>query len=160
MEKKGAEGAAEQETKKLEMGLAEKYDLTNQKKKLKKKKKQNCLWVPRFGCMRLEDDVPTAEAGFNGKDQPPTHLIVTVNGIIGRFNECFDVIKHVTVCSVVCICSTLFITISADCCSFSCLSLEIHKVFVYFVIVLVFYFTCVQCTKLEICCEAICEGIP
>lgn len=82
MEKKGAEDAAEQKTKKLEMGLAEKDDLTNQKKKLKKKK-QNCLWVPRFGCMRLEDDVPTAEAGLNGKDQPPTHLIVTVNGIIG-----------------------------------------------------------------------------
>lgn len=101
MEKKGAESAAEKENKKLEMGLAEKDDLTNQKKKLKKKK-QNCLWVPRFGCLRLEDDVPTAEAGFNGKDQPPTHLIVTVNGIIGRFNECFVVIKHVvTVCSVV-----------------------------------------------------------
>ncbi|KAH6796176.1 hypothetical protein C2S51_037162 [Perilla frutescens var. frutescens] len=90
MENSGAEAVGEQENKKLEMGFEAKNELSNHKRKMKKKK---FLWIPRFGCMRLDDDFPVAEkpdvggfaveAGFNGKDQQPKHLIVMVNGIIG-----------------------------------------------------------------------------
>lgn len=101
MENSGADAMREQGNKEIEMGLEEKSKLSNQKKKMKKKKKRYSL-IPRFGCMRLDYDVPVAEkpnvdgsfdveAGCNEKDQAPRHLIVMVNGIIGRF----DVIKNV-----------------------------------------------------------------
>ncbi|KAI3465211.1 hypothetical protein Pfo_021874 [Paulownia fortunei] len=88
----GAETVREQENKEKEMGLEDKSKLSNKKKKVKKKRRYS--FIPRFGCMRLDDDVPVAEkpevdgsfdveAGCNGKDQAPTHLIVMINGIIG-----------------------------------------------------------------------------
>lgn len=81
MENRDAEAVGEQENKKSEVGLEAKNELSNQKKKMKKKKH---LWVPRFGCMRLDDGFPAAEMpDFNGNHQPPKHLIVMVNGIIG-----------------------------------------------------------------------------
>ncbi|XP_057794272.1 putative lipase YDL109C [Salvia miltiorrhiza] len=84
MENRGAEAVEEQESKKLEMDLEGRNDLSNQKKK-------RYSWIPRFACARLDDgDVAVAEKpdarGFdvsNRKDQSATHLILMVNGIIG-----------------------------------------------------------------------------
>lgn len=68
---------------------------SNQNKK--KKKKKGYYFLPRFGCLRSDGGVPTAEkperdggfsveaGGLNGRDRLPTHLVVMVNGIIGRF---------------------------------------------------------------------------
>lgn len=62
--------------------------------RLKSMKKQKIL--PRFGCLRLDDESPTVDkkiddggidmvsAGALNDRCDPTHLIVMVNGIIGR----------------------------------------------------------------------------
>ncbi|KAK4434286.1 putative lipase ROG1 [Sesamum alatum] len=80
-----------------QMGLEE-VNLSDQsiksKKIRKQKKKKRYRFIPRFGCMRLHDGVPAAEqpdaaggfdveAGCNGRNHLPTHLVVMVNGIIG-----------------------------------------------------------------------------
>lgn len=91
MEESVAETVREKESKQIEMGFGEESKLSNQKKK-------RFSLIPRFGCMRSDGEVPVTEkpnvdrgfdveASCNGKDQAPTHLIVMVNGIIGRF--CF-----------------------------------------------------------------------
>lgn len=90
----------EREDKEKEMDLVE-NNLSNQnimkkKRKRQKKKKKMYYFIPKFGCMRIDDGVPAAEkpaadggfdmeAGCNGRDHLPTHLVVMVNGIIGRF---------------------------------------------------------------------------
>lgn len=60
------------------------------------KKKRVSSFMPRFGCLRLDLDSPTVDekidgggvdmvsAGADRRGDPPTHLIITVNGIIGR----------------------------------------------------------------------------
>lgn len=70
---------------------------SNSSNQNKKKKKKGCYFLPRFGCLRSDGGVPTAEkperdggfsveaGGLNGRDRLPTHLVVMVNGIIGRF---------------------------------------------------------------------------
>lgn len=63
----------------------------NKKIKIKKKKqKLRNLFIPRFPCMKLDDEYPTideqaADGSFNmqATDRNPTHLVVMVNGIIG-----------------------------------------------------------------------------
>ncbi|KAG6422044.1 hypothetical protein SASPL_118605 [Salvia splendens] len=69
--------------------------LSNREIMKKKKKKLSYYLIPRFPCMRLDDGVTVAEtpagdgsfemeAGCSGRrDHSPTHLVVTVNGIIG-----------------------------------------------------------------------------
>ena len=61
-----------------------------------KKKQRKSLILPRFGCFRLDDESPTVDrkyddgsidmvsAGALEDRTDPTHLIVMVNGIIGR----------------------------------------------------------------------------
>ncbi|XP_073306884.1 uncharacterized protein [Primulina huaijiensis] len=96
---------------------------SDQENKPKKQKiTRTFYFVPKFGCMRLDDDIAAAEApdihgSFNveasreGKDYVPTHLIVMVNGIIGsaqdwryaakRFVKVFpeDVLVHCSECN-------------------------------------------------------------
>lgn len=62
----------------------------NNKIKNTKTKKRNKNYFPRFGCFRIEHD-DTGD-GFDiqvvdasGHSSNPTHLIVMVNGLIGRF---------------------------------------------------------------------------
>lgn len=61
-----------------------------QETKTKKNKRRNFL-IPRFGCMKLEDEYPTIDEpapdgsfSMHAVDRTPTHLVVMVNGIIGR----------------------------------------------------------------------------
>lgn len=76
---------------KSEMGMdeKEKNSAGNTVKKWRFKKRYYL-----FPCMRLDDEVPTVEtsAGDGGfqveateKDKKSTHLVVMVNGIIGRY---------------------------------------------------------------------------
>ncbi|KAK9166102.1 hypothetical protein Scep_001293 [Stephania cephalantha] len=66
---------------------------TTKKMKNKKKKSQRSF-VPKIGCLRFSDDYPTgygSDEGFTVEVDPastkdhrvPTHLVVTVNGIVG-----------------------------------------------------------------------------
>ncbi|KAL3634113.1 hypothetical protein CASFOL_021167 [Castilleja foliolosa] len=67
--------------------------LVENKLKMKKQKKKNYFFTPKFGCLRSNDAVPSAaaeadgafdvEAGGNKRDHLPTHLIIMVNGMIG-----------------------------------------------------------------------------
>lgn len=89
---------AEAENYRMELEKTETREIkteSNEKKvkvnKKKKKYKLRNLFIPRFGCMKLEDEYPTideqaADGSFNmqATDRNPTHLIVMVNGIIGR----------------------------------------------------------------------------
>ncbi|XP_057776520.1 putative lipase ROG1 [Salvia miltiorrhiza] len=61
---------------------------------MKKEEKKKLSFIPRFPCMRVDDSVPAvetpaADGGFDmeaackGRDHSPTHLVVTINGIIG-----------------------------------------------------------------------------
>lgn len=78
MESRDAEAVGQQENKKIQ--------LSNEKKKSRRKKKRYS-WIPRFPCARLDDDVSDV-GGFDvtsGEDQSAKHLVVMVNGIIGRF---------------------------------------------------------------------------
>lgn len=100
----------EKEDQEKQMGL-EGNNLSNQnikKKKTKKQKKRRYYFIPRFGCMRLDDGVPAAgqpdaaggfdvEAGCNGRNHLPTHLVVMVNGIIGRFENSNGYISSVSI---------------------------------------------------------------
>lgn len=59
-------------------------------KKKKKKKSKKSSFFPRFGCFRIEHDV--SGGGFDievvdesGQRPTPTHLIIMVNGLVGRF---------------------------------------------------------------------------
>ncbi|KAK9163557.1 hypothetical protein Syun_004459 [Stephania yunnanensis] len=80
-----------------ENGLVEKESSeTKTTKKMKnKKKKSQRSFVPKIGCLRFSDDYPTgygSDGGFTVEVDPastkdhrvPTHLVVTVNGIVGR----------------------------------------------------------------------------
>ncbi|KAL0392161.1 UNVERIFIED_CONTAM: hypothetical protein Sradi_2438900 [Sesamum radiatum] len=94
------------------MGLEE-NNLSNQSiknKEIRKQKKRRYRFIPRFGCMRLDDGVPAAEqpdaaggfdvaAGCNGRNHLPTHLVVMVNGIIGRFENSNGCISSVSILS-------------------------------------------------------------
>lgn len=88
---------AEAENSRMELEKTETREInkeSNEKKvkvNNKKKYKLRNLFIPRFGCMKLEDEYPTideqaADGSFNmqATDRNPTHLIVMVNGIIGR----------------------------------------------------------------------------
>lgn len=88
---------AEAENSRMELEKIETREInkeSNEKKvkvNNKKKYKLRNLFIPRFGCMKLEDEYPTideqaADGSFNmqATDRNPTHLIVMVNGIIGR----------------------------------------------------------------------------
>lgn len=85
-----------EEREDAERGVGNKLSIMKKKGRRQKKKKLSCYFIPRFPCMRIDDDVataetPTAGGGFdmeavsNGRDHSPTHLVVTVNGIIGRY---------------------------------------------------------------------------
>ncbi|KAK4387636.1 putative lipase ROG1 [Sesamum angolense] len=97
MENMRAETVGEEKVdQEKQMGLEE-NNLSNQSiknKEIRKQKKRRYRFIPRFGCMRLDDGVPAAEqpdaaggfdvaAGCNGRNHLPTHLVVMVNGIIG-----------------------------------------------------------------------------
>ncbi|KAL0368903.1 UNVERIFIED_CONTAM: putative lipase ROG1 [Sesamum calycinum] len=97
MENMSAETVGEEKVdQEKQMGLEE-NNLSNQSiknKEIRKQKKRRYRFIPRFGCMRLDDGVPAAEqpdaaggfdvaAGCNGRNHLPTHLVVMVNGIIG-----------------------------------------------------------------------------
>ncbi|KAK6130562.1 hypothetical protein DH2020_035708 [Rehmannia glutinosa] len=97
MENISAETVKEvKEDKVNEMGLNENNSINQnvaKKKRTRQKKKKRYSFIPKFGCMRSDDGVPAAEepeadggfdveAGCNGRDHLPTHLIVMVNGII------------------------------------------------------------------------------
>lgn len=83
---------AEAENSRVELEKTETREIkTESNEKKKKKHKLRNLFIPRFGCMKLEDEYPTideqaADGSFNmqATDRNPTHLIVMVNGIIGR----------------------------------------------------------------------------
>ncbi|KAK6116052.1 hypothetical protein DH2020_008321 [Rehmannia glutinosa] len=98
MENISAETVKEvKEDKVNEMGLNENNSINQnvaEKKRTRQKKKRRYNFIPKFGCMRSDNGVPAAEepesdggfdveAGCNGRDHLPTHLIVMVNGIIG-----------------------------------------------------------------------------
>ncbi|XP_051150728.1 uncharacterized protein LOC127265088 [Andrographis paniculata] len=60
----------------------------------RRKKKSFRYFLPKFGCMKLDDDVSRddggsfdVEANSGEKNQPPTHLVVMVNGIIGSAED-------------------------------------------------------------------------
>jgi len=60
------------------------------KNETKKKKKKRSSYFPRFGCFRIEHDA--SGGGFDievvdesGQRPTPTHLIIMVNGLVGRF---------------------------------------------------------------------------
>ncbi|XP_011074317.1 uncharacterized protein LOC105159074 [Sesamum indicum] len=97
MENMRAETVGEEKVdQEKQMGLEENSS-SNQNiknKEIRKQKKRRYRFIPRFGCMRLDDGVPAAEqpdaaggfdveAGCNGRNHLPTHLVVMVNGIIG-----------------------------------------------------------------------------
>ncbi|KAK9097084.1 hypothetical protein Sjap_022581 [Stephania japonica] len=74
-------------------GVAEKESSETRKTKNEKKKSQR-RFVPKIGCLRFSDDYPTgygSDGGFSAEVDPastkdlrvPTHLVVTVNGIVG-----------------------------------------------------------------------------
>lgn len=94
MENRGAEAAGEPKIKKFEMDSEGKHELSSNRNNKTKPKKKRHSWIPRFPCARLDDDDDVAvaekpDAGglevSNAKDQSAAHLIVMVNGIIGRF---------------------------------------------------------------------------
>lgn len=61
-------------------------------KKQKKKTKRRSSSLARFGCLRIETDDNGGvdmEVEFPGKRNEPTHLVVMVNGIIGRLISVF-----------------------------------------------------------------------
>lgn len=61
--------------------------INNQQQKKKKKKKKRSLSMARFGCLRVESDENGGvdmEVEFSGERNDPTHLVIMVNGIIGR----------------------------------------------------------------------------
>ncbi|XP_016441627.1 uncharacterized protein LOC107767220 isoform X2 [Nicotiana tabacum] len=79
------------EERKSEMGITEKKENSN--KKTRRRKRFSIF--PRFACMRLDDEVSVVEthsgecsfdveASQNGHAPPPPHLLVMVNGLIGR----------------------------------------------------------------------------
>jgi hypothetical protein len=97
-------------------------DFIKLKNRLNKKKERKSLHVPKFGCFKSDDSHPVAEkpdvdGSFDiesvrkGNDRPPSHLVITVNGIIGsaenwrfaakqlldKFPE--DVIVHCSECN-------------------------------------------------------------
>lgn len=87
------ETVREEENKKAEIDLNEnKLGIKNVKNITTKKKKSKFHFIPKLGCMKLNDEFPAVsekpdgdggfdvEAGCNQKN----HLIVMVNGIIGR----------------------------------------------------------------------------
>lgn len=87
MENRGAEAVVEGEKEKIELSNEKKI---LKKKKLKKKKKKRYSWIPRFPCTRLDDDEASDVGGFDvssveDDESAKHHLIVMVNGIVGRF---------------------------------------------------------------------------
>ncbi|CAI9777212.1 unnamed protein product [Fraxinus pennsylvanica] len=86
----------EEDERKPEIDLNEnKLGNDNEKNFMKKKKKSKFNFIPKLGCMKLNDEFPAVEekpnvdgsfdveAGSNQKTSEPNHLIVMVNGIIG-----------------------------------------------------------------------------
>ncbi|KZV54510.1 hypothetical protein F511_01308 [Dorcoceras hygrometricum] len=72
--------------------------LSDQENKPKQQKTKSFYFLPKFGCMRFQDDAEAAEApdiegsfdveaSHKGTDHVPTHLIVMVNGIIGSAQD-------------------------------------------------------------------------
>lgn len=87
----------EEDEKKPETDLNENELGNDNVKNLKKKKKKSKFnFIPKLGCMKLNDEFPAVEekpdvdgsfdveAGSSQKTCEPNHLIVMVNGIIGR----------------------------------------------------------------------------
>lgn len=95
MENRGAEDAGEPKIQKFEMDSEGKDELSSNRNNKTKPKKKRHSWIPRFPCTRLDDDDDDVVVGekpdagglevSNAKDQSAAHLIVMVNGIIGRF---------------------------------------------------------------------------
>lgn len=91
-EERDSEAAVED--RKSEMDAEKKESRGEMKKKNKKRRWRRRIFIlRRLSCMRiLEDeyptvDEPTGEGSFNMQaitDHTPTHLIVMVNGLIGR----------------------------------------------------------------------------
>lgn len=73
----------------------------NTSSRTKKKSKRKSFYVPKFGCFRLEqdDDATIGRSGNResmdlvsdsaGARRSPTHLIVMVNGLVGRLVQLF-----------------------------------------------------------------------
>lgn len=83
----------EMENKSSNQEILEKKEKRREKKMMKKK--LSYYFIPKFPCMRTDDSFPAAETpaaggsldmevGCSGRDHSQTHLVVTVNGIIGR----------------------------------------------------------------------------
>ena len=54
-------------------------------KESRKIRKRRAKYVPKFGCFRSErDEGLEMEADCTGEPSNPTHLVITVNGLIGR----------------------------------------------------------------------------
>lgn len=74
-------------TPQLQQGGSNNFQVNNEIINTKKKK----LYFPRFGCFRIEHDA-TGEnfdiqvVDASGHRPNPTHLIIMVNGLIGRFS--------------------------------------------------------------------------
>ncbi|KAL1564710.1 putative lipase ROG1 isoform X2 [Salvia divinorum] len=95
MDNNREESVTQEKQREMENKLSNREIVKKKGKRHQQKKKLSYYLIPRFPCMRLDDAVtaeetPTGdgsfnmEAGCNGRrDHSPTHLVVTVNGIIG-----------------------------------------------------------------------------
>lgn len=133
-----------EEREDTESGEGNKLSIMKKKDRKEKKKKLSYYFIPRFPCMRMDDDdvaaaeTPAAGGGFdieavcNGRDHSPTHLVVMVNGIIGRYKVAILIFKHFFVFNFF-----LFFGFRLCCLIFMWL----------------------QCSRLEICCQEVHEGV-
>lgn len=99
MDNNSEESMKQVKQREMENKLSNREIMKKKGKKKKEKKKLSYYLIPRFPCMRLEDGVTAVEtpagdgsfemeAGCSGRrDHSPTHLVVTVNGIIGRYKS-------------------------------------------------------------------------
>ncbi|XP_060199246.1 putative lipase YDL109C [Lycium barbarum] len=96
-ERKSGMGVEENEnSNKKEEGKSE-MDIEKNENNNKKTRRKGCFILPRFACMRLDDEVPVVETTAAGessfdveasqKGPPPDHLVVMVNGIIGSAED-------------------------------------------------------------------------
>lgn len=69
-----------------------KVEKLNSKIKNTKKKKKSNKFFPRFGCFRIDyddtgDGFDIQVVDASGHSSNPTHLIIMVNGLIGRYKN-------------------------------------------------------------------------
>lgn len=82
-----------QEQEGVDAGGTNKIEINNETKNTKKNKNKNSRsYFPRFGCFRIEHDDATGGSfdievvDASGQRPNPTHLIIMVNGLIGRLS--------------------------------------------------------------------------